>query len=117
MSLLTVLKSVFPGKPSWSANQLPDLSGKVVLVTGGNAGIGKETVKQLLRKNATVYLATRSQERAERAIEELHEQTGKRAHFLPLDLSDLNSVKNAAEEYKRYAIPCACSFDTCSITR
>ncbi|KAF8833682.1 hypothetical protein BDN67DRAFT_916467, partial [Paxillus ammoniavirescens] len=39
---------------------LPDLSGKVIIVTGGNAGIGYATVKHLARKGATVYMAARN---------------------------------------------------------
>lgn len=68
-------------------------------VTGGSSGIGKQVVKSLLEKNATVYLAARNPEKSEKAIEELFELTGKRAVFLKLDLADLLSVKAAAEEF------------------
>ncbi|KAJ6574425.1 NAD-P-binding protein [Mycena capillaripes] len=78
---------------------MPDLSGKIILVTGGNTGIGYETVKQLLLKNAKVYLAARSLEKAAAAIKRLEEETGKRAIFLQLDLADLPSVRESAETF------------------
>ena len=56
-------------------------------------------MKALLQHNAKVYLAARSPERAGKAIEELKAETGKEAIFLQLDLSDLVSVRRAAEEY------------------
>ncbi|KAI0821683.1 NAD-P-binding protein [Trametes gibbosa] len=92
---------LFPAKPTWAADHLPDLSSKVFVVTGGNVGIGRETVKRLLLKNAKVYVASRSKEKSERAIEELREETGKTALFLQLDLSDLDSVRKATEEFKK----------------
>lgn len=70
-----------------------------MVILGGNSGVGKETVKALLEHNAKVYLAARSPERAAQAIEELKADTGKDAIFLQLDLSDLPSVRKAAEEF------------------
>ncbi|KAJ7222927.1 NAD(P)-binding protein [Mycena rebaudengoi] len=78
---------------------IPNHKDKVVLVTGGNSGIGYETVKQLLLKNATVYLAARSPQRGAEAIEKLKSETKKQAIFLELDLADLKSVRRAAEEF------------------
>ncbi|KAJ7339754.1 hypothetical protein DFH08DRAFT_783354 [Mycena albidolilacea] len=80
-------------------HDIPDLSGKIVLVTGGNSGIGYETVKQLLLKNAKVYLAARSPKKAAAAIKKLEEETKKSAVFLELDLADLRSVRRAAESF------------------
>lgn len=54
----------------------------------------------LLPKDAKVYMATRSQERAEAAITKLKSETGKEAIFLELDLSSLASARKAAEEFK-----------------
>jgi retinol dehydrogenase-12 len=37
---------LFPGKPTkWNASHVPDLSGRVTIVTGGNSGVGKEIAK------------------------------------------------------------------------
>jgi retinol dehydrogenase-12 len=57
----------------------------------GNGGIGYETSKQLAIKNARVYIAARSEERAKNAIEQMIHETGKSLdlHFLLCDLQDL----------------------------
>ncbi|KAH9179031.1 NAD-P-binding protein [Lactarius sanguifluus] len=90
----------FPPKPTWTAADVPDQTGKTVIVTGGNGGIGKETARVLLSKGARVYIATRSEEKSQKAIEELKKETGKDSiFFLKLDLADLVSIKAAAEEY------------------
>jgi len=65
-----------------------------------SAGIGKETAKALLSHNAKVYIAARDQRKAQLAIQDLKDQTGKQSWFLKLDLADLHSVKAAAEEFQ-----------------
>ncbi|TFK24389.1 NAD(P)-binding protein [Coprinopsis marcescibilis] len=89
----------FPPKSQFGVDDIQDLTGKVAIVTGSNTGVGKETVKALLNHNAKVYLAARNPEKAEQAIKDLKEETGKEAVFLKLDLSDLKSVKSSAEEF------------------
>ncbi|KAH8981077.1 NAD(P)-binding protein [Lactarius akahatsu] len=98
-STLSALQQSFPPKPTWGVDDIPDLTGKVVLVTGGNAGVGKETVKQLLAHNAKVYLAARSAQRANEAIAELKNETGKEAIFLQLDLADIPAIRKSAQEF------------------
>ncbi|KAK0459342.1 uncharacterized protein EV420DRAFT_1269523 [Desarmillaria tabescens] len=65
---------------------MSDLEGKVVIVTGGSSGIGKEMVRELLLHNAKVYLTARNPEKTRNVIEELTKATGKTAIFLNLNL-------------------------------
>ena len=77
--------------------QVPDQTGKVVLITGGNAGIGFETAQVLADKNARVIIGCRSEEKARQAIAKIREKVlNADVEFLPLDLSDLTSVEKAA---------------------
>ncbi|KAG8739317.1 hypothetical protein FRC12_016364 [Ceratobasidium sp. 428] len=95
------LSQVFPPKPLFTVEQIPDLTGQVIIVTGGNAGVGRETCKALLNKNAKVYLAARSKTKADEAIDWLRQETGgKEPIFLELDLASLNSIRKSAEEFK-----------------
>ncbi|KAI9434778.1 NAD(P)-binding protein [Lactarius indigo] len=98
-ALWPYLQQAVPPKPTWGVGDIPDLTGKVILVTGGNTGVGKETVKQLLVRNAKVYLAARSSQKANEAIAELKNETGKEAIFLQLDLSDIPGVRKSAQEF------------------
>lgn len=84
---------------------LPDLSGKVILITGGNAGIGYSTVKHLARRGAKVYMAARSQTKAEEAIAKLKAEGLGPGNgdviWLELDLKDPRNAKKAAEEFMK----------------
>ncbi|THU91854.1 NAD-P-binding protein [Dendrothele bispora CBS 962.96] len=93
-------QALFIPKPTWSIDKMPDMTGKVVIVTGGSAGIGKITVKALLEKNATVYLAARNEKKSLDVLEEYASLPGK-GIFINLDLADLHSVKTAAQEFLR----------------
>ncbi|CAE6405804.1 unnamed protein product [Rhizoctonia solani] len=97
----SIFIETFPGIPRWSVNDIPDLSGQIVMVTGGNSGMGLELCKVLLNKGAKVYMTARDREKAEKAIEELKAETSGRSPIvIELDLADLGSVRRAAEEYK-----------------
>lgn len=88
-----------PPKSTFSVDQIPDLTGKVIIVTGANTGIGKETAKVLLAHGAKVYIAARNQAASEEAIRQLKQETGNEAIFLKLDLGDLKAIKASAEEF------------------
>ncbi|KAF7370551.1 hypothetical protein MSAN_00687500 [Mycena sanguinolenta] len=96
---IDMLAQSFPPKTKFTENDVPDLAGKVCIVTGGNTGVGKETIRVLLNHNAKVYMASRNQAKAEEAIKELKEQTGKEAFFIKLDLGDLKTIKTTVAEF------------------
>lgn len=74
-------------------------TGKVVIVTGANTGIGKETVLELARRGATVYMACRDEIKTERARLEIIEETkNENIFFRELDLASLDSVRKFAAE-------------------
>ncbi|KAL3443280.1 hypothetical protein BJX65DRAFT_200013 [Aspergillus insuetus] len=83
---------------------IPGLGGKIVLVTGGNAGLGKETIRQLLQHNpAHIFLAARSEQKAKAALDELRASSPNadtKLTWLPLDLSSTTSVRDAAATFK-----------------
>lgn len=76
------------------------IDGKVVIVTGCNTGIGKETVLELVKRGARVYMACRDEARCEEARQDIIAITGsKNVINRKLDLSSLESVRNFVERY------------------
>jgi NAD(P)-dependent dehydrogenase (short-subunit alcohol dehydrogenase family) len=100
-AFLSAVNQNWPPKSKWSVGDMPNLSGKVAIVTGGNNGIGRETVKALLAHKAKVYILSRDPTKSAEAINILKSETGQDAHFIQLDLADLASVKRAADEFKK----------------
>lgn len=75
-----------------------DMSGKTVLITGANTGIGRITAIELAKAGARCYLACRSEARAQPVVDEIR-QAGGDAEFLALDLGSLASVRQCAEAF------------------
>lgn len=92
----------FPPTPTLTEANVPNLSGKVIIVTGGAAGIGFELCKILYQAGGKVYLAGRSEEKAQSAISKikaLKPQSTGELIFLQVSLDDLASIKPAVETF------------------
>ncbi len=84
----------------WTKNNIPDQSGKTIIVTGANAGIGYETALTLYEAGANVILACRTQDKADETLNQIKKHTGKGSLETGiLDLSSLVSVKQFAENF------------------
>ncbi len=84
----------------WSHKDVPDLTGKLILVTGGNSGLGFESVKTFASRGARVILSGRSLERAENACSEiLRLCPGASVEAAQLDLANLMSVRQFASRF------------------
>ena len=85
---------------AWSAEDIPDQTGKVAIVTGANTGIGYEIARALARKKAFVILACRNSTKGEAALHRiLREQSAAKIGFMRLDLADLSSVHGFARDF------------------
>ncbi len=89
-------------KRRWTLNDIPSQAGKVVVVTGGNSGLGFETAKVLAQKGAEVILACRSVDKGETAKEAiLKEFREAKIATIHLDLMDLSSIRSFADHFKQ----------------
>ncbi|MFD3704150.1 oxidoreductase [Nocardia sp. NPDC058658] len=81
----------------WSTADLPDQTGRIVIVTGANSGLGAATARALSVAGARVILACRDTAKAERVAAGLPGETEVRE----LDLANLNSVRSFTDEIER----------------
>jgi NAD(P)-dependent dehydrogenase (short-subunit alcohol dehydrogenase family) len=73
---------------------MTDMQGKVVAITGANAGIGKETAVALAEMGATVVMTARNATKGEAALADVRARSGSdRVELMALDLADLASVR------------------------
>lgn len=99
LSLSLILKYFISGRRT-KANR--DLLGKIIIITGCSAGIGKETARALLNKGAKVIFACRDKKKTDLIIEKItNENTIKNAFFIQLNLSSLNSVGKFVNEFNK----------------
>ena len=88
-------------KNNWALQNIPDLTGKTVIVTGGNSGLGFETVKAFVLKGAEVIMACRSKDKGEKAKAEILQLIPKgKIEVMALDLMDLSTIREFAEQFK-----------------
>ncbi len=84
----------------WHTSDLDvDLSGKVFLVTGANAGLGYTTTEQLAQRGATVYMVARNQAKGEASQAEIIQNTGNQN--VHLEIADLSSLADVRALVKR----------------
>jgi NAD(P)-dependent dehydrogenase (short-subunit alcohol dehydrogenase family) len=85
---------------NWTAEQIPDQTGRTAVVTGANSGLGLVAARDLARAGAEVVLACRNTEKGEIAVESIRAGvTGAWVAVEELDLSSLASVRDFAERF------------------
>ncbi|KAH5432697.1 hypothetical protein HBI47_096690 [Parastagonospora nodorum] len=102
MGICDQVSQAFPPAPKFTESSIPSLAGKVYIVTGASAGVGRELARLLYSLNGTVYVAARNAEKSTAAIawmRESHPSSTGRLEFLKLDLNDLTGIKASAEEF------------------
>ena len=87
----------------WTAEDIPDLTGKIAIVTGANSGIGYAMAQALACKGATVILACRDRQKGEAAVRQIAMvkagSSEVMAQLMLLDLADLASVRRFASDF------------------
>ena len=86
----------------WTAADIPDLTGKTAIITGGNSGVGFETAIELARHGATTIIACRSASRGEAALRKISDAAPpSKIRLMLLDLGDLASIDAFAQSFTK----------------
>jgi NAD(P)-dependent dehydrogenase (short-subunit alcohol dehydrogenase family) len=84
----------------WTTDNIPDLTGKVIIVTGANSGLGYEAAKEFARKGAQTIMACRDMNKAQAALAQIQvEIPHAPAEIMQLDLASLQSIHRFAEAF------------------
>jgi retinol dehydrogenase-12 len=90
-------------KPKFLETDIPNLKGKVAIITGANTGLGKESAYMLARKGCTVILACRTP--CHHLAQDIEKETGSTAISLKLDLSDSVSIYQFNQDFRKLNLP------------
>ncbi len=102
MLVFFTLKYIIMKDLRWTIEDMPELTGKIIVVTGGNSGLGYESVKAFAMKGAEVVLASRSTEKGEEARTEILKAIpGGKIKVMQLDLGDLDSVRSFSTAFRK----------------
>jgi NAD(P)-dependent dehydrogenase (short-subunit alcohol dehydrogenase family) len=78
---------------------MADMSGKVIVITGGNTGIGKEAAIELASRGARLAFTSRNEERGRAALQEIRDRSGSESvEVMPLDLASFRSIRSFAAD-------------------
>ena len=96
----------FPPLPTFTEQNLPSQKGKVFIVTGGASGVGYQLASILFQAGGKVYIAGRSEDSANKSIQEIRAlvrnassaSTGQ-LEYLHLELADLSTIKASAAAF------------------
>ena len=86
----------------WTEKDLPDLTGKTIIITGANSGTGFAATKFMSAKGATIVMACRNPDKADLALQSIKNGNAEaKLDFIQLDLSSLASIKQFSEAFKK----------------
>ncbi|MGG7664103.1 oxidoreductase [Dyadobacter sp. BHUBP1] len=100
-SICRILQKII-SQVMWTSNDIPDLTGKTVIVTGANTGIGYETAKALYAKGASVTVGARNMQKSIAAAQAISKESAKAGSLEigVLNLACLDEIKTFAEKFR-----------------
>lgn len=87
----------------WNEDNIPNLSNKIAVITGGNTGLGFQISLELARKNAKIIIACRTKAKGLDAIKAIKKKLNKTIDYdvIRLDLTDIKSIQQFAAEFQQ----------------
>jgi len=86
----------------WTSSDIPDLTGKTIIVTGGNSGLGFVSARTFAEKGAQVIIACRSANRGDVTKKQIEKACPTaNVHVMEIDLMDLESIKDFTTRFKQ----------------